>query len=131
MTRILRREAGKLNRKGLNGCVLSEGTEWYKKTTGLITCTCETRSDTSSKLGTGLIPKQLRFLQHRLFCSRGEYKRSRSVVSKRQGYQRVGGVADREVYTVRSINIISQRWYFVARCIISSVGKVFGLHIVC
>jgi hypothetical protein len=40
----------------------------------------------------------------------------------------VGGVADTEAYTVRTINIISQRQYFVARCLSSYVNNVFGLQ---
>jgi hypothetical protein len=34
----------------------------------------------------------------------------------------VGGAVDREAHTVRTLNIISQRQYFVARCLISCVG---------
>jgi hypothetical protein len=45
--------------------------------------------------------------------------RSTSVRSKRQ-------VADKEAYTVHTINIISQRQYFVAHCLSSCVGNVFG-----
>jgi hypothetical protein len=53
---------------------------------------------------------------------------SRSVESKREGIEGLGGVADKEAYTVHTINIISQRQYFVARCLIAYVGNVFGLH---
>jgi hypothetical protein len=45
-----------------------------------------------------------------------------------KGIRRVGGVADKEAYTVRTINIISQRQYLVSRCLISYVGNVFGLY---
>jgi hypothetical protein len=45
--------------------------------------------------------------------------------------QGVGGVADKEAYTVHTINIISQRQYLVACCLISYVGNVFGLHSIC
>jgi hypothetical protein len=40
----------------------------------------------------------------------------------------VGGVADKEAYGVHTINIISQQQYFIARCLSSCVGNVFGLH---
>jgi hypothetical protein len=62
------------------------------------------------------------------YCSRGESVSSRSVRSKRQGIRGVGRVVDKEAYTVHTINIIFQRQYFVARCLISNVGNVFGLH---
>jgi hypothetical protein len=39
----------------------------------------------------------------------------------------VGGVAE----TVHTINIISQRQYFVARCLVSYVGNIFGFHSIC
>jgi hypothetical protein len=42
-----------------------------------------------------------------------------------------GGVADKEAYTVHTINIISQLQYFVSRCLSSYVGNVFGLHSIC
>jgi hypothetical protein len=42
----------------------------------------------------------------------------------------VGGVADKEAYTVHTINIISQRLYFVARCLSSYVRNV-SLHSTC
>jgi hypothetical protein len=38
----------------------------------------------------------------------------------------VGGVDDKEAYTVHTINIISQRQYFVGRCLSSCIGNVFG-----
>jgi hypothetical protein len=40
----------------------------------------------------------------------------------------IRGAADKEAYTVHIINIISQRQYLAARCLISNVGNVFGLH---
>jgi hypothetical protein len=43
----------------------------------------------------------------------------------------MGGVADKESYTVHNVNIISQLQYFVARCLSYSVGNVFGLHSIC
>jgi hypothetical protein len=43
----------------------------------------------------------------------------------------IRGVTDREAYTVHTINIISRRQYFVARCHSSCVGNVFGLHRMC
>jgi hypothetical protein len=49
---------------------------------------------------------------------------------KCKGIRGAGGVADKEAYTVHTINIISQRQYIVARCLIS-VGNVFGLHNIC
>jgi hypothetical protein len=36
----------------------------------------------------------------------------------------MGGVADKEAYTVHIINIISQRQCFVARCLSSCVSNV-------
>jgi hypothetical protein len=50
---------------------------------------------------------------------------------KGKGFRGVGGVADKEAYTVHTVNIISQRQYFVARCLISYVGNAFGLHSIC
>jgi hypothetical protein len=50
---------------------------------------------------------------------------------KGKGIRGAGGVADKEAYTVHTINIISQRQYFVARCLSSYVGNVFGLHSIC
>jgi hypothetical protein len=43
----------------------------------------------------------------------------------------VGGGADKEAFTVHTINIISQRQYFVAHCLSSYVGNVFGEHSIC
>jgi hypothetical protein len=44
----------------------------------------------------------------------------------------IRGVADKESYTVHTINIISQRQYFVAaHCLISYVSTVFGSHSIC
>jgi hypothetical protein len=40
----------------------------------------------------------------------------------------LGGVADKEAYTVHTINIASQRQYFVVRCLNSYIGNVFGLR---
>jgi hypothetical protein len=39
----------------------------------------------------------------------------------------VGGIADKEAHTAHTIKIISQRQYFVARCLISFFGNIFGL----
>jgi hypothetical protein len=47
---------------------------------------------------------------------------------KCKGIRGVGGVADKEAEAVHTINIISQRQYFVARYLISYVGNSFGLH---
>jgi hypothetical protein len=55
----------------------------------------------------------------------------RPVRSKRQGDHRGGRVADKKACTVHTTNIISQRQYFVARCLSSYVGNVFGLHSIC
>jgi hypothetical protein len=57
--------------------------------------------------------------------------RSTPVRSKRQCDQRVGGIANKEAKTVHTLNIVSQRQYFVARCLSSFVGNVFGLHSIC
>jgi hypothetical protein len=43
-----------------------------------------------------------------------------------KGIRGVGGAADKEADTVHTINIISQRLYFVARCLRSYVGNVSG-----
>jgi hypothetical protein len=37
-------------------------------------------------------------------------------------------VAEKEAYTVQTVNIISQQQYFVGHCLSSFVGNVFGLH---
>jgi hypothetical protein len=50
---------------------------------------------------------------------------------KGKGISGVGEVADKETYTVNTINIISPRQYFVARCLSSYIGNVFGLHSIC
>jgi hypothetical protein len=50
---------------------------------------------------------------------------------KGMGISGVGGVADKEAYTVHTINIISQRQYFVARSLSSYVDNVFGLRSIC
>jgi hypothetical protein len=52
---------------------------------------------------------------------------------KGNGIREVGGLADKTTYIVRelTIDIISQQMYFVARCLISCVDIVFGLHSVC
>jgi hypothetical protein len=55
-------------------------------------------------------------------CARDQLK------LKGKGIRGMEGSADKEAYTVRTTNIISQRQYFVARCLISYVGNVFGLH---
>jgi hypothetical protein len=51
--------------------------------------------------------------------------RSRSVRSMRQEDQRGGRVIDKEACTVHTINITSQRQYFVASCLSSCVGNAF------
>jgi hypothetical protein len=43
----------------------------------------------------------------------------------------MGGVADKEAYAVHTTNIISQRQYFVARCLISCKYDVSGLRSMC
>jgi hypothetical protein len=50
---------------------------------------------------------------------------------KGKGIREMGEVADKEAYTVQTINIISQRQYFIARCLSFYVGYVFGLHSMC
>jgi hypothetical protein len=62
------------------------------------------------------------------YCSRGESVRLRSVKIKEKVIGEVGGVIDKKAFSVHPFNIISQRQYFVARCLISYVGNVFGLH---
>jgi hypothetical protein len=52
----------------------------------------------------------------------------RPLEVKGEGIRRLGGVADKEAHTVHTISIISQRQYFVARCLISCVGNVIGLR---
>jgi hypothetical protein len=47
------------------------------------------------------------------------------------GSEGLGGVADKEAYTARAVNITSQRYYFVARCLSSYIGNVFGLRSAC
>jgi hypothetical protein len=69
-----------------------------------------------------------RFDSFPTYCRRGESVRSRTVRSKGQGDQK-GRRGSR--YTVHTINIISQRQYFVASCLWSCVGDVFGLHSIC
>jgi hypothetical protein len=66
-----------------------------------------------------------------VYSSRGESVRLMSVGSKRQRDQRAGGGADKEACTVRTVNIISQRQYFVARCLIFNASNVFSLHSIC
>jgi hypothetical protein len=48
-----------------------------------------------------------------------------------QGDRGMGGVADKEAYTVHAMHTIFQRQYFVAHCLISYIGNVFGLHSTC
>jgi hypothetical protein len=50
---------------------------------------------------------------------------------RQRGSDELGGVAEKEAYTVHAINIISQRQYYVARCLISYVVNVFGLRSIC
>jgi hypothetical protein len=68
-----------------------------------------------------------------VYSRRDETVCSKSVRTKRHGNQRGGGggVADKEAYTVQAFNIISERHYFVSRCLNSFVGNVFGLHSAC
>jgi hypothetical protein len=61
------------------------------------------------------------------YGGRDETVRSTSHRSKRQGDQRVGGVADKEPNSVQTINIIFQWQYFAACCLSSDVANVFGL----
>jgi hypothetical protein len=42
-----------------------------------------------------------------------------------KGIRGVGAVADKEIYTVHTINITSQQQYFVAHCLISYVSNVW------
>jgi hypothetical protein len=52
--------------------------------------------------------------------------------AKGKGIRRVGRIADKDAYTTdHAINIISQQHYFVACCLSSYVGNVFGLHSIC
>jgi hypothetical protein len=53
---------------------------------------------------------------------------STSVRNNGKGIRGVGGVADLEACTVHIVNIISQRQYFVARCLSYYVENAFGLH---
>jgi hypothetical protein len=53
----------------------------------------------------------------------------RPLEIKGKGIRGVGGVADKEAYSVRTI--VSQRQFFVPRCLISFVGSVFGLRCIC
>jgi hypothetical protein len=48
-----------------------------------------------------------------------------------KGIRGVGRVSDKETYTVHITNVISPQRYFVAHCLISYVGNVFGLHSMC
>jgi hypothetical protein len=54
----------------------------------------------------------------------------RPLEVKGKGIRKVGGVADKDACTVHSFNF-SQRQYFVARCLSSYVGNVFGTHSTC
>jgi hypothetical protein len=65
------------------------------------------------------------FTRRRTYSSRDESVRSTSVRNNDKGIRGVGGVADKEAYTV---HIISQRQCFVARRLSSFDGAVFGLH---
>jgi hypothetical protein len=56
---------------------------------------------------------------------------STSLEVKGKGIRGVGGVASKEACTVHTINIISQRQYFVARCHSSHIGNVFGSCRIC
>lgn len=48
-----------------------------------------------------------------------------------KGVRGLRGIADRDAYTVHTINIISQRQCFVAHCLVSYIGNVFGLDSIC
>jgi hypothetical protein len=48
-----------------------------------------------------------------------------------KGIRGAGGVACKEARTIHTINITCQQQYFVARCLGSYVGNVFGLHFIC
>jgi hypothetical protein len=50
---------------------------------------------------------------------------------KGKGIRRMGGVTGKETCTVHTFNIISERQYFVTRCLSSFVGDVFGLRSIC
>jgi hypothetical protein len=52
----------------------------------------------------------------------------RTLEVKGKGVRGVGGLPDTEVKTVHTFNVISHWQYFVARCLNSYVGNVFGLH---
>jgi hypothetical protein len=56
---------------------------------------------------------------------------SRPLEVKAKGIRGVGGVADKEAYTVHTINITSQWQYFVACCLNSYASNVFGLCSIC
>jgi hypothetical protein len=64
-----------------------------------------------------------------LYSSQEESVCSISARSKRQWDH--GGVADKDACTIHTFNIISERQYFVARCLSSYVDNVFGLHSIC
>jgi hypothetical protein len=65
------------------------------------------------------------------YSSRDESVCSAFVRNKRQGIRDVEVATDKEAYTVHTTNIISHRQYFVARCLSSYIGNVFGLHSIC
>lgn len=50
---------------------------------------------------------------------------------KDKGIRDVWKKADKPAYTGHTKNIICKRQYFLARCLISYVGNVFGLHSTC
>jgi hypothetical protein len=56
--------------------------------------------------------------------------RSTSVRSKKgKEFRGVGGVTDKEAFSVLTINIIFQQQYFIARYLSSYVGNVFGMSL--
>jgi hypothetical protein len=44
------------------------------------------------------------------------------------GSEKLGGAAGKETRTIHTVNIISQRQYFAARCLSSYAGIIFCLH---
>jgi hypothetical protein len=45
-----------------------------------------------------------------------------------KGIRGLGGVAGKEAHTIQTMNIISRRQHFIAPCLSSHVGNVFGLR---
>jgi hypothetical protein len=55
----------------------------------------------------------------------------RPLVLKGNGIRGGGRVANKDAYTVHTMNIIFQPQYVVSRCLSSYVGDVFDLHSIC